>query len=97
MEATDHKKIEQYLKEEKSKYEKLKDEPRILILGSSDSGKSTLLKQLKILYGHGFTASEVADSKIKILKNIVNACKELTAEEPFLTVITCSHVEIQGD
>jgi polynucleotide 5'-kinase involved in rRNA processing len=46
-----HKDIEKYLKEEKKEYEKSLSEPKLLILGSSDSGKSTLLKQLKILHG----------------------------------------------
>ncbi|KAJ3348309.1 hypothetical protein HDU91_006587 [Kappamyces sp. JEL0680] len=50
--------VERYLKEEKQKWKKLQREPRVLILGSSDSGKSTLLKQLKILHGDGFTPSE---------------------------------------
>ena len=89
MEITDPKKIEQYLTQEKTLFKKLKEEPTVLILGSSDSGKSTLLKQIKILYGNGFTANEIDESKMKILSNIVNACKELTNEEPLQSVLRC--------
>ncbi|KAJ3306063.1 hypothetical protein HDV03_000600 [Kappamyces sp. JEL0829] len=51
--------VEEYLKTEKVKLERSKLEPRILILGTSDSGKSTLIKQLKIMHGGGFTKDEV--------------------------------------
>lgn len=46
-----HKEIEKYLKGEKKIYDQYLSEPKLLILGSSDCGKSTLLKQMKILYG----------------------------------------------
>jgi ABC-type phosphate/phosphonate transport system ATPase subunit len=42
-----------------------------LILGSSDSGKSTLLKQLRILHGGGFTESELLKYAIEIRKGIL--------------------------
>ena len=42
---------------------------RLILLGSSDSGKSTLLKQLKILHGGGFTTEEVEVAKVEILDN----------------------------
>ncbi|KAJ3364857.1 hypothetical protein HDU91_002421 [Kappamyces sp. JEL0680] len=53
------KEIEAYLREEKKKWVDLQSEPKVLLLGSSDSGKSTLLKQLKILHGKGFDAREL--------------------------------------
>ncbi|KAJ3301707.1 Guanine nucleotide-binding protein G(t) subunit alpha-2 [Kappamyces sp. JEL0829] len=53
------KEIEAYLREEKKKWVDLQSEPKVLLLGSSDSGKSTLLKQLKILHGKGFEAREL--------------------------------------
>jgi polynucleotide 5'-kinase involved in rRNA processing len=46
-----HRDIEKYLREERKEFEKSLTEPKLLILGSSDSGKSTLLKQIKILHG----------------------------------------------
>ena len=54
------KKIDKQLKKDKEVYELQMQEPRILILGSSDSGKSTLLKQLRILHGDSFTPEEIA-------------------------------------
>jgi polynucleotide 5'-kinase involved in rRNA processing len=81
------KQIDQYLKNEKLKFERLQHEPKLLILGSSDSGKSTLLKQLKILYGNGFTKQEVEEAKNLIWSCIARACSVLTAEEPFKSVI----------
>jgi G-protein alpha subunit len=65
--------IEKYLKEEKKKFEMLAVEPKILILGSSDCGKSTLMKQLKILHGNGFTVEEMYAFKKGIIKNIMAA------------------------
>ena len=46
---------------EKDRLAKIEDkkDPRILILGTSDSGKSTLVKQMKILFSGGFTPEEV--------------------------------------
>ncbi|KAJ3306049.1 Guanine nucleotide-binding protein G(i) subunit alpha-2 [Kappamyces sp. JEL0829] len=66
--------VEAYLAQEKQKYLEYKLEPKLLILGSSDSGKSTLLKQLKILHGGGFGEAETRLSRHGILTNIITAC-----------------------
>jgi ABC-type phosphate/phosphonate transport system ATPase subunit len=52
-------------------------EPKVLILGTSDSGKSTLLKQLKIIHGKGFSDEERKESKRLILMNILTSCQSL--------------------
>lgn len=57
-----HKEIEAYLKSEKALFDAQQREPKILILGSSDSGKSTLVKQMKILHGNSFSKEEVSPS-----------------------------------
>ncbi|KAI8899445.1 guanine nucleotide binding protein, alpha subunit [Globomyces pollinis-pini] len=57
------KQIEQYLKEEKKKQIESSDQIKLLILGTSNSGKSTFLKQLKLLYGNGFTEKELTQAK----------------------------------
>jgi polynucleotide 5'-kinase involved in rRNA processing len=46
-EAKESKETEEFLKFEKKQFEKLKQEPRVLLLGSPDSGKSTLLKTIE--------------------------------------------------
>ncbi|KAJ3256083.1 hypothetical protein HK103_005766 [Boothiomyces macroporosus] len=75
-----NKDIEKYLKEEKRTYEQYKREPKLLLLGSSDSGKSTLLKQMKILHGSGFSKEEKERSAVNIRKNIYDAINVLVRE-----------------
>jgi RecA-family ATPase len=71
------KEIDSYLAAERKRYEKFMEEPKVLILGSSDSGKSTLLKQLKIMHGGGFSDEEKGFSKKAIVSNIVRAMATL--------------------
>jgi GTPase SAR1 family protein len=68
-------KLELYLKEEKKRYLKESAEPKLLILGSSDSGKSTLLKQMKLLYYGGFKENELIDAKWAIRLNLMESIK----------------------
>ncbi|KAJ3304740.1 hypothetical protein HDV03_002425 [Kappamyces sp. JEL0829] len=68
---------EEFLRREKIEYEKYKREPKILLLGSSDSGKSTLLKQMKIMHADGFTAKEIAISRLRIINGILSAVASL--------------------
>ena len=66
-----------YLSNEKQHYEKFKHEPKLLLLGSSDSGKSTLLKQLKILHGNGFSDKEKELAKRRILQGYFTGISRL--------------------
>ena len=68
-----HKKVEAYLREEKRKYQQRLTEPSSILLGSADSGKSTLLRQLKLINGIGFTDDELLNAKTRIEKNLFNA------------------------
>ncbi|KAJ3306055.1 hypothetical protein HDV03_000592 [Kappamyces sp. JEL0829] len=72
-----NKEIEKYLIEERKAWQIAQKEPKLLLLGPSDSGKSTLLKQLKILHGDGFSISERNLSRLLIRAGILNTCRVL--------------------
>ncbi|KAI8894536.1 guanine nucleotide binding protein, alpha subunit [Globomyces pollinis-pini] len=77
-----HQDIEKYLQKEKEIYDKERNEPRILILGPSDSGKSTFLKQLKIIHGNGFTKQELIVTKKSLLFNLFGIAQYVLKELP---------------
>lgn len=59
--------------------ERLKQSPisKILLLGPGDSGKSTVLKQMKILHGDGFSDKDRRECKPKMMENVVKSAKLL--------------------
>jgi ABC-type lipoprotein export system ATPase subunit len=85
-ESKESKKIEEYLRQEKKKFLQLQKEPKLLILGSSDSGKSTLLKQLKIIQGKGFSEKEMLEAKHRIWGNVCQAFEQLSNKDFFQKV-----------
>jgi guanine nucleotide-binding protein G(i) subunit alpha len=66
--------IERMLKEDRMKIEK---EVKILLLGAGQSGKSTLAKQMKILYLTGFPDDERAAYREILASNIFDSIREL--------------------
>ncbi|ODQ81081.1 hypothetical protein BABINDRAFT_160492 [Babjeviella inositovora NRRL Y-12698] len=54
-----------------------KKEIKILLLGSGESGKSTIIKQMKILHQNGFSDEEKADYKTFVFRNIVECVRNL--------------------
>lgn len=50
-------------------------EIKVLLLGSGESGKSTILKQMKIIHQNGFTQKELFDYKPFVFKNIDECVK----------------------
>jgi len=50
---------------------------KVLVLGTSASGKSTVAKQMKILHCQGFTTEELHNYKQILILNIFNGMKEL--------------------
>ncbi|KAJ3271581.1 hypothetical protein HDV01_006543 [Terramyces sp. JEL0728] len=72
-----HFRLENYLKNEKRAYQEYKMQPKLLILGSSDSGKSTLLKQMKIMHGNGFSDEERKQAAQGIKDNILTGIHQL--------------------
>ncbi|XP_052443561.1 guanine nucleotide-binding protein G(o) subunit alpha-like [Carassius gibelio] len=65
---------------------------RVLILGTPESGKSTLIKHMKIIYSHGFTKQELISFKVHA--HAVLSCKCCVGEDmellPFVAHSFCS-------
>lgn len=55
-------------------------EVKILLLGTGESGKSTLAKQMKIIHLQGFTEQERNNNKAAIVNNILVSMKTLVRE-----------------
>ncbi|KAK6037440.1 g-protein alpha subunit [Cooperia oncophora] len=52
-------------------------EQKLLLLGPGESGKSTCLKQLKIMHANGYSEQEVQEKKFVVYMNIVQAMNAL--------------------
>ncbi|XP_072225628.1 guanine nucleotide-binding protein G(o) subunit alpha-like [Leuresthes tenuis] len=48
---------------------------KILILGAAESGKSTVIKQIKMIYSHGFSRQELISFKPAVLDNLLTSMK----------------------
>ena len=46
-------------------------------IGSGESGKSTIVKQMKIIHQNGYTIDELAMYRLTIYKNLVDCAKAL--------------------
>lgn len=53
-------------------------EVKVLLLGAGESGKSTIIQQLKILHQNGFTPDELLEYRSVVFKNLLDIGKELT-------------------
>uniref|UniRef100_A0A6Q2XGU7 Guanine nucleotide-binding protein G(Olf) subunit alpha n=1 Tax=Esox lucius TaxID=8010 RepID=A0A6Q2XGU7_ESOLU len=62
--------IDQILKEQKREYHQTL---RLLLLGAGESGKSTIVKQMRILHVNGFNAEEKKQKVLDIRKNVKDA------------------------
>ncbi|PVV01009.1 hypothetical protein BB560_004587 [Smittium megazygosporum] len=65
-------------KELKADKERLRNEIKILLLGSGESGKSTIVKQMKIMYQNGFTDFERIAFIPIIHRNILESAQEIS-------------------
>ncbi|KAL5584852.1 G-Protein alpha subunit [Fusarium odoratissimum] len=54
---------------------RLSKEVKLLLLGAGESGKSTVLKQMKLIYSQGFSKNEKLEWKPVIFSNIVQSFK----------------------
>lgn len=50
---------------------------KILLLGSGESGKSTFLKQIKIIHGDNFSPDAIAEYRVTIYMNVVKGMRVL--------------------
>uniref|UniRef100_A0A6U4C937 Uncharacterized protein n=1 Tax=Phaeomonas parva TaxID=124430 RepID=A0A6U4C937_9STRA len=58
-------------------YLKEQDKVKLLLLGAGESGKSTIFKQMKILYGVGFSEEDRGQYKRFVFSNIIEAMKAI--------------------
>jgi guanine nucleotide-binding protein subunit alpha len=66
--------VERHLKIERKNANKTY---KILLLGAGESGKSTVIKQMRILYSGGFSKGERRDTRAVIYDNMISAFKAL--------------------
>ncbi|XP_054168106.1 guanine nucleotide-binding protein G(o) subunit alpha-like [Oppia nitens] len=59
---------------------------KILILGTGESGKSTLVKQMKIIHNDGYTKDEMKSFRLTILDNLVTSMKYVLIGMRFLSI-----------
>ncbi len=67
----------QTTKNTKSSTQDSKPEYKMLLLGSGESGKSTILKQIKIIHQNGFSKRELYDYKPFVFKNICECAEAI--------------------
>ncbi|KAI9454674.1 G-protein alpha subunit [Lactarius psammicola] len=85
--------IDRQIEEDSKKY---KREVKLLLLGSGESGKSTIVKQMKVINQNGYTPEELLAFRPIIWKNLLqSACDVVNALAKFnLELITTTNTEI---
>jgi hypothetical protein len=70
------------------------------LVGTGDSGKSTFLKQMKVIHSNGFTKSEIEqfrevlrDNVMTVIAALINGCQNLNIQIPdkYEVIMTYSH------
>ncbi|RUO95602.1 guanine nucleotide binding protein, alpha subunit [Jimgerdemannia flammicorona] len=75
--------IDRFLDEDNKKFKK---ECKILLLGSGESGKSTIVKQMKIMYQNGYSPQELFSWRLTVYKNSLESAQALIAARHKLDV-----------
>ncbi|KAI9327747.1 guanine nucleotide binding protein, alpha subunit [Zopfochytrium polystomum] len=60
--------------------------PRILLLGTGDAGKSTIMKQLRLLYGNDYSRDERLQFRMALLDNLFTTARLLVASMQTLQI-----------
>ena len=83
-EAEQKKKSQQIDKQLEEDSKRLRKECKILLLGSGESGKSTIVKQMKIIHLKGYSEDELYNYRPTVFKNLVECAKAvITAMQQF--------------
>eukprot|EP00122_Pirum_gemmata_P021509 Pgem_evm1s20036 len=64
----------------------LKREVKLLLLGAGESGKSTIVKQARIIHGDGYTDKQLIDFAPVIYLNIIRSMQALLTKQPELGI-----------
>jgi len=67
-------------KKHKDDYKKISKESRILLLGTGEAGKTTVMKQIQIFHDKGYTEEQKIDFKSIIYKQVIKNMKILIRE-----------------
>lgn len=54
-----------------------KGELKLLLLGTGESGKSTVIKQMRIIYGEGYSDADRNDFRILVFRNCLRSIKAI--------------------
>ncbi|XP_065174681.1 guanine nucleotide-binding protein subunit alpha-12-like [Sycon ciliatum] len=77
------KEIDKRLQLEKAKQKGL---VKVLLLGAGESGKSTFLKQMRIIHGQGFEEQEFLEYRTIIFDNIISSAQKLVRARKALNI-----------
>jgi len=64
-------------KEIENDSKKFRKECKILLLGSGESGKSTIVKQMKIIHQNGFSREELLTYRMTVYRNLVDSAQAI--------------------
>ncbi|KAI5854019.1 guanine nucleotide binding protein, alpha subunit [Tricharina praecox] len=67
-----HREIERVIRQDEKRMSK---EVKLLLLGAGESGKSTILKQMKLIHASGFSKNDREDYKVIIFSNLLDSLK----------------------
>lgn len=86
--------IDDQIKEDWKETQK-KDEKTMLILGCAECGKSTIMNQMKFIYGKGLTKSEMKKYSVAIQNNVIDSIRNVIVAQRNLE-IPVSEKKIEG-